>query len=215
MQRHPPSNDRRSGDERRGRRRSRYRAAEIACWILAAVLIAPQLVVVAARAGMTSGPDESWSPARRAEFERLSRGLVPAPQGHLVLPDQALRVPVFDGIEEIKLTLGAGRMTETAPLGGDGNTAIAGHRDGFFRSLRHLQVGDSLVLETGDGSRRYRITDQWVVAPEDVWVLNDTQEPSLTLITCHPFYHVGSAPDRFIVRAVLVQESSEATGGMP
>jgi sortase A len=186
------------------------RFAEAICWVLAIALITPQLLVVGARAGAVPyGPDDSWSAARRAEFERFSRGIVPEPEGHLYLDEQQLRVPIYSGTDELALTLGAGHLPETAPLNGAGNTAIAGHRDGFFRALRHVEVGDRLSIETKNETQTYRIAESWIVAPEEVWVLDSTAEPSVTLITCYPFYHVGSAPERFVVRAVRV-ESSEA-----
>ena len=43
-----------------------------------------------------------------------------------------------------------------------------------------------------------------MVDPEDVSVLDPTSTRVLTLVTCYPFYFVGSAPRRFIVRAVSV-----------
>jgi sortase A len=193
---------------------------EVALWLIAVLLIAPQAAVMAARGSVTYGlgagdgpvaaPDDTWSAKRRAEFERFSRGLVPQPAGYLALPDLNVRIPIFDGDGELALTLGAGHLPDTAPLDGDGNAAIAGHRDGFFRVLRSVAVGDRLTIETAGALRQYRITDQWVVAPEDVWVLEPTSEPSVTLITCYPFYFAGNAPDRFIVRAVLMDGQIEA-----
>ena len=46
-----------------------------------------------------------------------------------------------------------------------------------------------------------RVSEILVVEPEYVQVLNPTPESSLTLVTCYPFYHIGSAPQRYIVRA--------------
>jgi sortase A len=189
------------------------RGLEAALWVLAILMVAPQAVVMAARSGLAAeapaaGPDESWSAARRAAFETFSRGLVPEPAGYLQLPGQDVRVPIFDGTGELALTLGAGHLEDTAPLGGAGNAALAGHRDGYFRALRGVAVGDRMTIETGGQPRRYRITEQWVVAPEDVWVLEPTSEPSVTLVTCYPFFYTGNAPERFIVRAVLEADSA-------
>jgi sortase A len=175
--------------------------------VLAVALLAPQVVSMAVRAQLAgSGPDASWSESRRQAFQRLSAGTVPAPVAYLTLDEQDVRVPVFSGIEEAKLTLGAGHLPETGPVGGGGNAAIAGHRDGYFRSLRHVETGDLIGLDTPAGRQRYRVTETWLVAPEDVWVLDATDRPSLTLITCHPFYFVGHAPDRYVVRAERVEE---------
>jgi sortase A len=119
-------------------------------------------------------------------------------------------VPIFAGTGEAALTLGAGHLTETGAPDGEGNIAIAGHRDGFFRALRHLEVGDRLVLTGDAGARTFEISETHVVAPEDVWVLDPTDETVLTLITCYPFYFVGSAPDRYVVRARLLPAQAAA-----
>ena len=85
--------------------------------------------------------------------------------------------------------------------GADGNTGIAGHRDGFFRGLKDIEPDDAIELETVRGREVYRVERTWVVDPEDVSVLDPTPARSLTLVTCYPFYHVGPAPQRYIVRA--------------
>ena len=78
---------------------------------------------------------------------------------------------------------------------------IAGHRDGFFRPLKDIAVGDLIEVEAVGHVDRYRVQHTWIVTPDDVWVLDPTDTPSLTLVTCYPFYFIGSAPKRFIVRA--------------
>lgn len=155
---------------------------------------------------MLSSPvTADWSTSRLAAFERLSAGVVPKPIGYLKLEHESFRIPVFAGTSETSLTLGAGHLPETSPLNGAGNAAIAGHRDGFFRRLRKIRIGDELTLTSAGKSRTYQVTHLWVVAPDDVSVLDDTTSSSLTLITCYPFYFVGHAPKRFVVRAVAVE----------
>jgi sortase A len=85
---------------------------------------------------------------------------------------------------------------------------IAGHRDTVFRPLRRVSVGDPMVLTTSDRVYRYRISKTLIVQPEDVYVLDPTPQPTLTLITCYPFGFVGHAPQRFIVQAELVEETA-------
>jgi len=92
--------------------------------------------------------------------------------------------------------------------GTDGNSGIAGHRDGFFRGLKDIATGDWIELETLSGKEVYRVEQTWVVDPEDVSVLDPTPRRALTLVTCYPFYFVGAAPRRFIVRAVLTGDRS-------
>jgi len=196
-------------------RSRRLRHAELACWILAAALMLPQIAAVAARGAMAAPlSDEDWSPSRREAYTRLlDHGGLPAPIGELRLTEQDRAVPVFSGTGESSLTLGAGHLPETSALGDDGNIAIAGHRDGFFRALRHLEPGHRLILSTDRGPRTFEVSDVRVVSPNDVWVLDPTPETILTLITCHPFYFVGSAPNRYIVRARLASEEPAGSSG--
>lgn len=147
-------------------------------------------------------PDTSdWSASRIARYaESLLDG--PAERlARLEIPSLDLSVVVLDGTDAWTLNRGVGRIEGTAPPGSPGNLGIAGHRDGFFRPLRHLEPGDPVRLVTRDGVRRYRVDWIRVVDPEDVWVLEETRAPSLTLVTCYPFYYVGHAPRRYVVRA--------------
>ena len=89
----------------------------------------------------------------------------------------------------------------TAVPGREGNVALAGHRDTFFRGLRNIRNRDEIVLTTSDGMHPYEVESTRVVWPDDVDVLNDVGRALLTLVTCYPFYLVGSAPKRFVVRA--------------
>ena len=123
------------------------------------------------------------------------------PEGILRIPALQLVVPIYSGTTSAELERGAGHVKGTAPLDSAGNAAIAGHRDGFFRSLRRIKPGEMLYVETLRGTQRYRVIETQIVAPTNVSVLAPTAIPSITLITCYPFYFVGPAPGRFIVRA--------------
>jgi sortase A len=95
-----------------------------------------------------------------------------------------------------------------------GNLGIAGHRDGFFRGLKDLALGDEIELRSADRPDIYVVEKIQIVNPEDVSVLNPTRESSLTLVTCFPFYYVGSAPQRFVVHATIAvfdQQNQEKT----
>ncbi len=119
-----------------------------------------------------------------------------------------LEVVVLQGTDRSALNRGVGRIAGTAAPGQPGNAGIAGHRDGFFRGLERVKPGDTIRITLPDHARPidYRIEWLRVVRPEDVWVLDSTEAPSLTLVTCHPFRYVGAAPDRYIVRAVALQD---------
>lgn len=116
-----------------------------------------------------------------------------------------LEVPVYPDLGERNLNRGAGLIDGTGLPGSDGNVAIAAHRDGYFRALKDVANGDVLELETLHGTRRYRVSAISIVEPTDLWPLEKTGEPAVTLVTCYPFYFVGSAPQRYIVRAVAVK----------
>jgi sortase A len=109
---------------------------------------------------------------------------------------------VVEGTDGRSLRRAVGHITGTALPGEKGNLAIAGHRDTFFRGLRNIRQDDEITLTTVDGSYRYRVDWMKVVGPQDFAVLNDSGDDAvLTLVTCYPFYFVGAAPERFIVRA--------------
>jgi sortase A len=119
----------------------------------------------------------------------------------LRIPRIGVEAPLLEGTDDWTLNRGVGHIEDTAAPGAAGNVGIAGHRDGFFRALKDVNEGDLLEIETRAGVAHYRIERTWIVAPDDVSVLDPTAVPSVTLVTCYPFYFVGSAPQRFIVRA--------------
>ncbi|MGE5346267.1 MAG: class D sortase [Acidithiobacillales bacterium] len=151
-----------------------------------------------------------WAPERVRAYEESLRKKFGAPLGILSIPKIRLEVPVLEGTDDLTLNRAVGRIEGTARPGEAGNLGIAGHRDGFFRGLMDVAVGDEIRLSTLTRSYVYVIESIRIVAPEDVQVLDPTPQPVLTLVSCYPFYFVGSAPRRFIVRAVLVGESPVA-----
>jgi sortase A len=101
-----------------------------------------------------------------------------------------------------------GHISGTALPGKPGNVGVSGRRDTFFRPLRNIRQGDIVTLTTLQGEYWYRVVSTKVVSADDIAVLHPSESEILTLITCHPFYFVGSAPDRFIVRAERVGNDS-------
>lgn len=126
--------------------------------------------------------------------------------GRLTIPRLRLSAMIRQGVGEDTLRVALGHIPSTALPGQPGNVGIAGHRDRLFRALRHVQNNDVIVLETQSGRYVYRVQSTSIVGPRDVSVLDSRSSPELTLVTCYPFYYVGSAPERFIVKAR--QESS-------
>jgi sortase A len=143
-----------------------------------------------------------WSEKRvRAYTESLTQWF-DTPLGVLNVPRLNIRAPVFEGTDDLVLNRGVGWIAWTASPGQAGNTGIAGHRDGFFRALKDIAVGDEILMETLHGVLRYKVDRLEVVTPDDVTVLHKRQAESITLVTCYPFYFMGEAPQRFIVHAV-------------
>ena len=117
-----------------------------------------------------------------------------------------LSATVLEGTDDATLRKAAGHIEETAFPGEPGNVGIAGHRDTTFRAVRNLHPGDPLVVATRDYVYRYRVSKTLIVNPEDVYVLDPTVRPTVTLVTCYPFDFIGHAPRRFIVHADLISE---------
>ncbi len=132
---------------------------------------------------------------------------VPPPDGligRIEIQRLGMSVVVAEGTDESTLRRAVGHIVGTALPGQIGNVGIAAHRDTFFRPLRNIHHDDIIMLTTLGGEYRYRVVSTKIVAPDDVAVLNSDGTQILTLVTCYPFYFVGSAPNRFIVRAARV-----------
>lgn len=125
--------------------------------------------------------------------------------GKISVARLGLSVMVMEGTDAPILRLAAGHIPGTALPGQDGNIGIAAHRDTFFRPLRNIQKNDVITITTKRGDYRYRVVSTRIVTPDDVSVLNSDGSDVLTLVTCYPFYYIGSAPDRFIVRAQQIR----------
>lgn len=121
--------------------------------------------------------------------------------GKLIAPRLGLSATVLEGSDDATLAKAAGHIEDTPLPGRSGNVGIAGHRDTIFRALRRVKPGEEFDVKTADGLFRYRVTRTLIVRPEDVYVLDPTPQPSLTLVTCWPFQFIGHAPKRFIVQA--------------
>ncbi len=125
------------------------------------------------------------------------------------IPKLHLSAVVFQGADSPVLAHGIGHVDGTALPGQPGNVVLAAHRDTFFRGLRNIQKGDMVMVTTESGPRYYEVDSTEVVNPTQISVLAPTAKPTLTLITCYPFYYIGHAPKRFIVRASETEPDAE------
>lgn len=154
-----------------------------------------------------------WRESRRFDLKPPSAAAIhiPPPKlhpprlhdvlGRLEIPRLHVSTVILEGDDARALRLGAGHVPGTAFPYQHGNVGIAAHRDTFFRPLRHIAAGDRIALETLRGTYTYSVEFTEIVHPTDVGVLQPSRDDELTLVTCYPFYYVGSAPMRFIVHA--------------
>ena len=151
-----------------------------------------------ATAAPSPGPDDS---SGRAEASII---------GRLEIPAIKLSVPVVNDYDTAALLRGVGRIGGTALPGGLGNFVVAGHRDTFFRPLRHIERGMEMRVVTAEGAYRYQVDRTEIVTPDQVDVLDIGSRPEMTLITCFPFDYIGAAPRRFVVHAHLLSLAPSA-----
>jgi len=144
-----------------------------------------------------------WSSKRIQAYEESLLSHFDPPMALLRIPKVSLEVPVLEGTDDLTLDRGVGHIPGTGLPGQDGNIGIAGHRDGFFRVLKDVGPGDTVELLTANRKESYAIDQIVLVLPNDVSVLRPRAGRSLTLVTCYPFYFIGSAPKRYIVQASL------------
>ena len=147
-------------------------------------------------------------PVARAVVPEVSK---PLKSGELIgridIPRIKLSAAIAEGDDDKTLGKAVGHLPDTPlPWHRRGNVAVAAHRDGLFRPLEKIRVGDDVRVVTARGEYRYKVTKTHIVDPDDVWVIAPTVAPTITLITCYPFSFVGNAPHRFIVQAELLTD---------
>jgi sortase A len=157
--------------------------------------------------------DQSLWSSQRVRAFAASIASPGVPQGVLRVPALDIAVPIYAGTSEINLNRGAAHIEGTAPLAASGNAGIAAHRDGFFRKLKDIAIDAEVYLDVESYSLRYRVVEISVVMPTEIHVLAPTEIPSITLVTCYPFYFLGDAPQRYIVRAELVDAPRATPNG--
>ena len=194
------------------------RWTEVSAYVLGALLCSLFALAQADRAlGSTNAieeftasvtpPDQSlWAANRVRDFQAAQDSPMKA-VAVLTVPTLKLEVPVFDSDDEISLNRGAGYVAGMGRPDSGGNVGIAGHRDGYFRVLKDIKVGDIIEIRTRLKLHRYRVTSIDIVDKDDTRLLADTDLPGVTLVTCYPFYFVGNAPQRYLVAATYVWPS--------
>lgn len=125
--------------------------------------------------------------------------------GRLSIEKLNVDVTIYKGVTEREFDRGVGYWPGSALPGDLGNMVIGGHRTSAHRpfyDIQKLKVGDIIVVTRPQHTVRYRVTRKLIVKPTDLWIIQPTPTPSLTLFTCHPR---GSVSKRYAVRATLVE----------
>ena len=158
------------------------------------------------------------SPVTPQPVSVTSPKVAPAVAGSLIgrieIPRLLLSVVVMEGVDKTTLRRAVGHIPGTALPGEAGNVGLAGHRDTFFRPLKDVKIKDEIQISTLKGTYKYEVESLRIVEPENVGVLARSGENVLTLVTCYPFYFVGPAPKRWIVRARQVSSQTVASSNM-
>jgi sortase A len=131
--------------------------------------------------------------------------------GRIEIPRLLVSVVVVEGVDKTTLRRAVGHIPGTALPGDAGNVGLAGHRDTFFRPLKDMRINDEIQISTLKGNFKYQVVSLRIVEPDNVGVLAPSGENVLTLVTCYPFYFVGPAPKRWIVRARQVSPQTVAS----
>jgi sortase A len=121
----------------------------------------------------------------------------------LMIPRLGTELYVVEGDDAGELSRAPGHLAGSVEPGQKGNCVIAGHRDTHFRVLKDIRPGDDILIQTVEGEFRYRVSKTQIVNPTNTAPLQDGRGAELSLVTCYPFYYVGSAPKRFVVEAKL------------
>lgn len=184
------------------------RRSEIALWAIGISLLGGAFATVAgsltyqARQGrVLSDLDRGAAPSACAPASPAPPGADPLLVGRIEIPRIGVSAVIREGDDESTLAVAVGRIPGTARPGERGNMGLAGHRDTFFRALRHVRVDDVIHVRVPGRRYDYRVESTEIVRPRDTRVLDATGETVLTLVTCYPFRYVGNAPGRFVVRA--------------
>jgi sortase A len=142
-------------------------------------------------------------PAQQSEQTKINK-LPENMIGVMTIPKIDLTVPLVDGIDSESLKYAVGRFKDTAMPGEKGNCAVAGHRsftyNQYFNRLDEVIPGDVVTVKTQKGVFNYTVYEKKIIDPTDLSVLDKTDDPIITLITCHP---ARSSQYRLIVRGRL------------
>jgi len=154
----------------------------------------------------TGEPDMTlWNAQRIKDYQDSLMIDAEPPIGVITIEAVNIQIPIYNGAEDLNLNRGVGRIKGMAWMNETGNLGIAGHRDGVFRGLKDTKKGDLIEVLSIDGVQNYEVSSITIVDQSEISPMDPTPDKTLTLVTCYPFYHIGHAPQRYIVKAKAVQ----------
>jgi LPXTG-site transpeptidase (sortase) family protein len=164
----------------------------------------------------------AWNEAEARAIVALARrsvtadGLLPppvipgAPVARLLIPRLGIDEIVLEGVDDFALNAGPGHLPGSAFPGEAGNSIISAHRDRHFARLGGIEVGDTVVTESGSHRTRWVVLSKRVV-DADAPALFRTSDATLTLTTCWPIRYIGTAPERLLIVAKPVEAAQTGT----
>lgn len=133
------------------------------------------------------------------EKEPLVEGVI----GTLKIAEYDNVIPIRMGTTDAILKQGIGVDESTLKPGEVGNSVLYGHRENILWNLKDVEMGDIITVETLNGTLTFEISEIQIVDPEDPYIYQTTEEPTVTLVTCYPFIYMGPTPERYVVKATL------------
>lgn len=134
-------------------------------------------------------------------FENQDESIV----GMMTISEFDKLLPIRVGTSDSILKKGVGLGSEMMTIGIDGNSVLYGHREEIFWNLKHVKVGEFITIETLETTLTYEIKEIEIVDPDDEWIYEAADTSTITLVTCYPFIYMGPTPERYVVKATLVE----------
>ena len=131
--------------------------------------------------------------------------------GDLYIPKLDSSLPIYHGTDEDELEKGVGHYAQSVLPGERDNSVLSGHRDTVFRRLGEVGKGDKLIVHTTAGTFTYKIRKVRIVDAEDRTVIVPKPKATLTVSTCYPFSYIGSAPQRYVLIADLINSENKTS----
>ena len=162
----------------------------------------PLIVSVVLPSGHTPPTSPEGARPNEAEIPQHLKPLVqslaniplptPGPEqaNRIQIPAIGVDAPIVQGDGWEQLKKGVGQHIGSTDPGEKGNVVLSAHNDIFgeiFRDLDRLKPGDEITIYTNQRAYSYVVSDSEIVEPTQVDIMENTSQPTLTLISCYPY----------------------------